>query len=310
MGTIAELDFADKLGEVIKRTIPKVGPDVGEQLRQMTSKTSLAVMAGVVVAWVASHGIGIGEAIDVIIGVLGALAIGLAVFSGLDELYEFAVGTYRASSERDLEGAATHFAKAISILGVTAVLAVLFRGRPRTSRRPVDPATAPTNPGRSYQPTTSHQPLRRGVLGETDKWGNIRISTLGTAQQQEIALLHEAVHRFLTPKFFLLRNFRVANREGSYFGSALWRYIEEALAQTIALVGRVGWARAFEGLSFPVKNGYMFLVRSGGHSAGMGGKGLSIEGAGLVASGEVVGMRFELWFKRQAGRMPAFGHTQ
>lgn len=307
MSTIAELDFADKLGEVIKRTMPKVGPDVSEQLRQLTSRTSLTIMAGVIVAWIASHGIGVGEAIDIIVGLLGVLSIGLAIFSGLDELYEFAVGTYHARTERDLDAAADHFAKAIAILGITAVLAMLFRGRPRTRGRPVDPATAPTNVGRTYRPTTTREPLPRGVLGTTDKWGNIRISTLGTAQQQEIALLHEAVHRFLTPKFLLLRNFRVANREGSYFGSSLWRYLEEALAQTIALVGRVGWARTFEGLGFPVKNGYVFLVRSGGYSLGMGGKGLFVEGAGLIASGEIAGASYQLWFKRQADQAPAIG---
>ncbi len=100
------------------------------QLQAVISAESLAIMAGVLVAWFASHAIGIGEIIDIILLTVGVVAIGFSIFKGLDHLYLFAT----ARSMPDLDAAADHFAKAIAILGVQAVLAVLFRGSAINSR--------------------------------------------------------------------------------------------------------------------------------------------------------------------------------
>ena len=82
--------------------------------------------------WVGSHFIGIGEMIDIILLAVGVLAIGLAVFDGVGELAEFWRTTLGAQSDQDLDRASIYFANAVSILGIQAVLAVLFRGAPRT----------------------------------------------------------------------------------------------------------------------------------------------------------------------------------
>lgn len=65
---------------------------------------------------------------------VGGFLIGLAIFSGVDHRYEFASSTYKPTTEQDLNAAADHLAKATAILGITAVLAVLFRGRPAAGR--------------------------------------------------------------------------------------------------------------------------------------------------------------------------------
>lgn len=94
-----------------------------------------------------------------------------------------------------------------------------------------------------------------------------------------------------------LREFRISNLQGSYFKSSLWRYIEEGLAQTIAL-GRVkGLSASFVGLRFPVQNGYVFLTKAGGYNKAMLGNGVFQEGAGLIASGMMSGITLQLWFK-------------
>lgn len=116
----------------------------------------------------------------------------------------------------------------------------------------------------------------------TSWWGNIRVSTRGSATDQALVLLHEKVHRFLTPKLLVLRHYRVSSRAASYVRSSLWRYIEEALAETIARVGVQGFAKSFEGIRFPIQNGYMFLTRAGGRLPGYGGAGALTEGAALL----------------------------
>ena len=58
---------------------------------------------------------------------VGVAAIGFSIFTWLDYLNDFAIGVFRANSERDLDRAADDFAKAVSIPGIQAVLAVFFR---------------------------------------------------------------------------------------------------------------------------------------------------------------------------------------
>ena len=90
------------------------------------------------------------------------------------------------------------------------------------------------------------------------------MSSQGSATERLVVLLHERVHQFLAPKLYVLRHYRVGNRAGSYVRSSLWRYIEEALAETIGQLGANGFREAFGGIRFPVKNGYMYLTRGGG----------------------------------------------
>jgi len=71
------------------------------------------------------------------------------------------------------------------------------------------------------------------------------------------------VHSFLTPKRYFLRNVRVQLSVNGYEKSALLRYLEEALAETVAQF----WVRGLNGVSigikFPVKNGYVSRAAMG-----------------------------------------------
>lgn len=296
MADVAQMDFADRLGAVFEKTLPRLGPKAREQLAQLIEPESLAIIAGVLVAWIVGHAFGVGEVVDIILLVVGAFSIGFAIFTGIDELYDFAKRTYTARSDNDLDTASSHLAKAIAILGIEAVLAVLFRGRPRGRRMNVG-TPPPRGPGWRYRPKTDmHADLRPGNHGSTNAWGDIKISRHSTPQVRDIALLHEQVHRFLTAKFYPLRVYRVENRFGSYFNTSLYRYFEEALAQTIALVGRAGFARVFEGIGFPVRNGYVYLTRGGGYNPLMKGSGLLPEFASLIGAGTAHGYAYQLWF--------------
>ena len=296
MADVSGWPFERKLEVVFQRTLPRLASEVGRQLAAIITPASRAIIAGVLVAWVVSHAFGIGEAIDLILAVVGVLAIGMAVFAGLDHLYQFAARTYQARTETDLDAAAVHLASAIGILGIQAVLAVLFRGRATGGRVRVGPPP-PRTPGSRYRPSITQDAGAATGSGSTSFWGNIRVSTQGTATDRALVLLHEKVHQFLAPKLYLLRDFRVANRGSSYFGSSLWRFIEEALAETIAQVGVVGFRQFFTGIRFPVQNGYVFLTRGGGYGAAMQGRGVLPESAALLARGTAAGMAFDLYFQ-------------
>ena len=294
----------DRLGEAFRRTLPKLAPEARVELEAVISPEALAIMGGVLIAWIVSHAFGLGEIIDIVLVVVGAVAIEWSVFSGIDHLYDFAVLVYRPATERDLDIAADHLAKAIAILGVQATLAILFRGAkgPRTGkggRLNVGPPP-PKTPGARYKPVIREDPSLPAGRGATTFWGDIRVSSQGSAAERAVVLLHERVHQFLAPKVYVLRHYRVGNRAGSYVRSSLWRYIEEALAETIAQVGTNGFREAFGGLRFPVKNGYMYLTRTGGFDPVFAGEGLIREAGALLYTGTVVGMVFQLRFENGA----------
>jgi hypothetical protein len=299
MGDFAPRDFEDRLAETLRRTVAKVGPEAGAQLAALIDPTALAIMAGILIAWIVSHAFGVGEIIDILISAVGLFSIGFAVFTGLDHLYDFASGVYHGKTMDDLEKASAHLAKAIAILGVQAVLAVLFRGAkaPRTAKggRLSPGAPPPRTPGLRFKPTIRDDPALPAGEGSTSFWGNIKVSAQGAAAERALVLLHEKVHQFLTPKLYLLRGYRVSNRASSYMRSSLWRYIEEALAETIAQVGVNGFKNFFQGIRFPVDNGYMYLKVGGGYSSAFTGSGFIPEAASLLYNGVVSGIAFELW---------------
>ena len=89
--------------------------------------------------------------------------------------------------------------------------------------------------------------------GTTDAYGNYNWSTQGTPTEQALAKAHEQVHSWLSPRYDLF-NMRANLGMCAYKNSQLLRYLEEALAETIAQL-RVNGANLNsiqEGLSFPL----------------------------------------------------------
>lgn len=303
---VPSMPFQDRLGESLRRSLPKLGPEVRQQVQSLLEPEALLIMASVLLAWVVAHAFAVGEIIDLVLVGAGLFAVGWSVFVGIDHLYDFAATTYRARTESDLEIAGDHFAKAVGILGIQAVLAVIFRGAkaPRTSKggRLNPGAAPPKTPGSSYKPKIKADPGLPAGQGSTSFWGDIKVSTAGSATDRALVLLHEKVHQVLTPKLYLLRNYRVSTRAASYIRSSLWRYLEEALAETVAQVGVNGFSKFFRGIRFPIENGYLHLMRSGGFHPSFGGQGLVKEAAGLLYVGVVVGIPFEVRFEQTSSK--------
>ena len=186
-----------QLGEAMRRSLPRLAPGVRAEIKKLLTPEALAAIAAVLGLWVGSHFIGIGEIIDIILLAVGVLAIGLAVFDGVGELAEFSRTALGAGSEQDLDRASIHFANAVTILGIQAVLAVLFRGAPRTySGRHLNVGPAPTvTVRRAYRPVLRSTRNLPAGFGRTTPWGDILISRLGTSADRRLVALHENVHR-------------------------------------------------------------------------------------------------------------------
>lgn len=110
------------------------------------------------------------------------------------------------------------------------------------------------------------QPLRLRVKygysqpagwGVTDEFGNIYISPHGTRIDRLRALYHEQVHAFLTPKG-RFQSFRHVTL-GAYKYSHLWRYTEEAIAESRAQILTGG--KITTGLVFPIVEQYVTPIR-------------------------------------------------
>jgi hypothetical protein len=111
---------------------------------------------------------------------------------------------------------------------------------------------APRNP-------PSADPAMPPGAGKTDKFGNITYSSAGSATDQSLALAHERVHSFLSPRLNALRELRADVGIWGYKRSALLKYLEEALAETYAQVSVRGVRHLPQGIRFPIQQGYVTL---------------------------------------------------
>lgn len=217
-------------------------------LLQLTDPAALATMLGVLTIRVGAHFFGAGEIADVILITVGWLALGGVVVEASSHLYSFASMTIGARTPADIETAGGHLASAISLLGVQTVLALLMKGGPKSTfkspykgqnLKPLSQMTPlPRSSGLLYKPKIKFRKDKMAGQGGTnaagDSWmGRDHYGAAATASKEvEVAAYHEAVHRFLTPKLQIFREFRVYVEQSGYSKSYVLRYLEEALAET------------------------------------------------------------------------------
>lgn len=253
----------DRIAEAMRRSLPLLPAEAREQVRAMLNPEALGIVVATLLVWAGSHFFGVGEIVDIILLVAGFALLGLAVFSGAQELYYFATTALDARNEADLDRSAQHFAAAVNILGISVISAVLLRsntrsvvarGRPRVEGLPnVGPP-----PAAGLRPKVSRPfSLPSGALGETDWWGNIAVVRNQTLTEQRLTLYHEWVHSVLSPRFGPLRQLRAQLQASAYMRSAFLRYLEEGLAEGYAQLRVHGLHQAIVGFRFPLQNGYV-----------------------------------------------------
>ncbi|MES1164371.1 MAG: hypothetical protein ABUR63_01330 [Verrucomicrobiota bacterium] len=252
----------DKIAEAIRRSVPLLPGGAKAAVVAMLQPEAMAMVAGTLALWAASHLFGVGEIADIVLLGVGAVLLGTSVFKLGDELWAFGKTAIGAASEADLDGAARHFARAVLIAGIDVVSALLLRKNLRAvvrrGRPTVEPGLervgrAPRGAGAFYRPIISRPAtLPGGALGETDWYGNIAVTRTQSVIEQRLTLYHEWVHSVLSPRLRPLQELRASVRAAGYWRSALLRYLEEALAESYAQLRVRGLGHVWRGVTFPV----------------------------------------------------------
>jgi hypothetical protein len=127
--SVAQMSNMEKLRRAIVYALssPELSGEVQRALRELLNPTNLAIAAGVLATWIASHAIGVGEVFDVALaGVLYA-SLGAQAVRGLVELVEFGHDIIQATTDQQLHAASSRLTRAITLLGVDVALALLIR---------------------------------------------------------------------------------------------------------------------------------------------------------------------------------------
>lgn len=280
IGPVLGWSREDKIKETILRSKKHFGPELGKQVDALLSPENLAIMVGTLVIWAGSHFFGVGEVVDVILLLVGAVMLGPAIVDVAENLIKFGK-CIDARTDQDLEVAAKAFAEAAIKGGITVIMAVLLRkgaksmeaarapgvARPswlqvaKPSGRIGLPAVGPDpNAGKMWSrlPAVGDASLAAGE-GSTTAFGEIYYSLQGSATEQQMVLLHEMVHRFFSPRLGILRTFRARLNMAAYARSAVLKYLEEAMAETYAQLRVTGFKGLLTGIRFPVANNYVSI---------------------------------------------------
>ncbi|MFY9476260.1 MAG: RES family NAD+ phosphorylase [Aquabacterium sp.] len=121
------LSNTDKLGIALRSAASSLGPEMQAKAAELMSATNLAIMAGALAIWIGAHATPVGWVVDIGMVGLGVVALGYEAVQVMKELQSFAMGVVAAKSEADLMAAGKHLSKAIAIVGVDVVVAILLK---------------------------------------------------------------------------------------------------------------------------------------------------------------------------------------
>jgi hypothetical protein len=312
---VAQWTYTDKFIEVIKRAAMLLPADVGEELLALIDPWVVGIAVAVVVVWAISHFFGVGEIADVILIIVGVVSLGPIAWKAGEHLINFALKMVGGKTSEDLDEAAKHLSEAVSLIGVQVAMALLLKKAPKAFREPRNKMGTKLSTPYSMK-TIGEPPITEGYLfykpkttilespfpagksaGFTNQWGDITLLVSKVASEAQAAKIHELVHRFLVPKlqaFPQLRQSMAVLKSNSYLKSYILRYLEEALAETVAKlsVNGVSWQNFLLGLKFPLGNN--------GSVAYVTKAAIKSEAAGILLGPiNVTGMWFNVYYAFQ-----------
>lgn len=273
---IALLPVADKIGEAMRRSLPLLPAEAGTVVLALLRPESVATIGGTLIVWAGSHAFGLGEVVDVLLLGVGFIGFGFSVFEGASEFAAFVEGACSARSDYELQASAQHFARAVTILGISAVQTLLLRGRSQAAiargRPTVQPRMNIAEPPVASNALNVQRPpvLADGVLGQTDAYGAIEVARNQPITEQRLTLMHELVHRYFSPRTGPLRKLRAEANLSLYTRSAWLRYLEEALAEGYGQLKVHGVMHAIRALRFPLREGYVTISQLGAEGQAIG----------------------------------------
>jgi hypothetical protein len=124
---VANWSIETKLLEAARRAAPKLPAESRRQFEALFSPANIGITGGVLAVWGASHLTGIGEAADLILLGVGAIALGSQAIAAGRDLASFVSIAVRAHTRAELDLAAGHLARAVVLIGVTAFIVLIFK---------------------------------------------------------------------------------------------------------------------------------------------------------------------------------------
>lgn len=125
---VVEMDLQSRFAESLRRTAPLLPGELREEFEQLLDPTNLAIIAGILAVWAASHAIGVGLVVDALLLLAGVIFLGAQIWSVADDFVGFIDKTVKAKTSSDLDQAAAHLANFIAVVGVGVFLALLAKG--------------------------------------------------------------------------------------------------------------------------------------------------------------------------------------
>ncbi len=166
-GAVSRMSLQEKLAEAIRRTSHFVPPEIAGKLMSLLTPQAIAIIAGTTALWAGGHFFGVSEVVDVALLAVGVYALGSESIMAGNEFKEFVTVAVRANSYSELDSAAQHLARFISIVGVDTAIAVLLH---KAGRSAEDTGAVPKfvnlTPELRVELRPDFPPLRGGRSGE------------------------------------------------------------------------------------------------------------------------------------------------
>jgi hypothetical protein len=125
--SVDQWSMEDRFGYVLQHTGRYLGPDMRAQFAALITGPNLAIMIGCLVVWAAGHFCGVSEFTDAFLLGFGLVYMGRAVFDAARYLKNFLELTCTASTESELDDAASNLAQALAIIGIVAFFSLLAK---------------------------------------------------------------------------------------------------------------------------------------------------------------------------------------
>lgn len=133
---VASAAATEKLRMAVERAIPKLPIQIQAKVRAMLTPEAIATLTAIAAVWAGSQWIGVGEVVDVVLLGWGLYALGSEGLTAAKDLYDFATIAYRATTDQDIDHAASALASAIAIIGVDGLAVILAHKVFKQIKRP------------------------------------------------------------------------------------------------------------------------------------------------------------------------------
>jgi hypothetical protein len=117
----------DKLGVAIRHAALRLPAEARDQAMALVDPANLAIMAGALAVWVGAQATPVGWVVNIAMIGVGVAATGAVAVQVARELRDFALGVLSADDTADLRVAGDHLAKAVVLVGVDLVVALLLK---------------------------------------------------------------------------------------------------------------------------------------------------------------------------------------